>query len=193
MTTALYLERFDDTAQTEAAPLGRQTPPAGYEDGYADGLAAAEATFASDQLALKAELVQSIETAAFGYHEAQGTMIAAVKPLLEEMLHTLLPSVLAPALCAHLRDILEAALRADLTVPMRLAIPPNQFDAVQAALADVNAPQLELHADPDLGAHAAWANIGGQETSLDLDAALTAIGDHIATLHTLIDQSQEVS
>lgn len=193
MSALLNLEIFDGATDGDLSHAGKTAAPATYEEGYTDGLAAAEAAFQAQQSTLQNDLVQSIETAAFGYHEAQGAMIAAVQPLLESMLSTLLPAVLAPALHAHLRDMIDVALKEDLTVPIRLAVPPDQLEAVQVALGHTDVPQLKLTSDPDLQTHAAWICLDGTETALDLDGALAAIGAHIASLQTILEQPREVS
>lgn len=179
MGKLLYLESFDqDVSNDDAAGELTQT----YADGLAAGLVEAAEKFAADQVALRQELVQSVCDAAFSYHEAQAHMAASVAPLLEAMVSAILPAMLAPALHAHVMDMVQSALKTDLQRPVTLKVPAGQRAAVEAALADAQLPHIDIVTDPTLGGHAAWLIGPEQETALDLDETLAAIKAHMSAL-----------
>lgn len=187
MTSLLSLESFDtDVAVNVADTSG---PPPTYEDGYEAGLADAKAMYEAEQATLQAAVVQSIGDAAFGYHEAQASMLASVQPLLTAMLSVFLPEALAPALHVRLKEIVLAAGASDLQGPMLLSLPPAQLGAVRQALADIDTSFVTFQADPNLTDHAAWVSVEKHETALDLDAALAVLKDRCAAISESVEEA----
>ena len=181
MGSVLHLESFDADAVAEGPS---QMPVQNYADGYAAGMQKAQADNAAMQHNLRQELVQSINDAAFGYHEAQAHLIESVTPLLNAMISVVLPELLAPALHAHIRDIVGRALRAELDAPVLLKVHPEQVEAVNISLAGIATPHLTVVGDPDMATFSAWVTGTERETALDLEATLAATKDHLAILLT---------
>lgn len=179
MGKLLCLESFDPDDSFDAATA---TPPQTFADGYAAGLAEAAEKFTSEQATLKQDLVQSISDAAFGYHEAQAHLITSIAPLFDAMVTAILPATLAPALHAHILDMVQSALKSDLQTPVILKVPADQCEAIAAIMGDANAPHVRIEADLALGNHAAWIIGAKEETALDLDGTLAAIMDHTSAL-----------
>lgn len=194
MGTLLHLESFDDRSRgaTQQATQPDE-PPVGYEQGYAAGLAAAEVQFASEQAQLTQGLLASVSDGVLSYQETQAQLVAAVGPLLETMIETLLPAALAPALHAHLRDLVHQALLADAAAPITLKVSPDQCAAVEAAVAELDAAVLQIVPDPTLSDAAAWVVTPRGETALDLNAALEATAAHIAALQETTQSMAEAS
>lgn len=192
MAPGLQLEDFADDGAIAPGRNAPSRPAPTYEDGYADGLAAAEATFAADQAAFETGLREAIQRIDDDHTALAAVMMAALRPLHTAMLTTLLPTMLAPALIAHLRDLIETALATDLETPITIRVSDTHCQAVAAALSD-SASRVAVVADPALGPHEAMLTGAGWETALDLDAALAAIAATLADAETLFLQSEKVS
>jgi len=184
----LSLETFEDPAMAQAPRLPEVALPT-YDEGYAAGLAAAQAQLRREQAVLQDALVRNISECIAQSESAQLTLFRAIGPLFEAVQSQLLPALLAPALSAHIRELVEDALKADLQAPLRLTISPAHCDAVSRVLQAVT-PNLDIVADPEMGPHAALLCTPTQETSLDLDGALAAIAAHMSALEevTLTDE-----
>ena len=193
MATVLRLESFDAGRSVRQSVAQISDVPQGYHEGYAAGVAAAEATMlvANDQL--QSDLVQIAKSALSTHETSQQQVVAAVAPLLDTLISTLLPKALLPVLHARLRDLVLRALEDDAAMPLILKVPPGQVDAVTKALADLAHAPLTILADPTLSNAAAWAIAPNGETALDLDGALAEIAGQIAAIQTLSTQTAEAS
>jgi flagellar assembly protein FliH len=167
----LTLETFDD----DESAAQTQNNSYDYQLGYAAGEAAAIAARAAEQGSLRNEVVQSIADINFGFDEAHHHILAQLGPLFNAMLTQILPATLSSGLVAALQDIAIAAAQQDADHPIVLRLPPDQLEAVQAALTDAAHPHMTFVADPTLNTHAAIAQTASTETALDLDTALSEI------------------
>ena len=181
---ALLLEDFVDASDQGLTdqPWPQQTRT--YDEGYADGLAAAEATFAADQSALTTDLLTCLAALQADRAAMAAQVLEAVRPLHVALLTSLLPGMLAPALVAHLRDLVDTATAKDLSAPLTLRVSEAQQDTILAALSGFATTTVSVVADPTLGPHAALLTTPHGETALDLDAAFAAIATYLGDAET---------
>jgi len=165
MGSVLQLENFDqnDFLEIGHVPTVPAKPDA-YNEGYADGLAAAEAQFAADQSRLTDDLIASVSANVLSQQALQQEVTVAVQPLLDAMINTLLPAALAPALHAHLADIVQTALLEDGRMPITLRVAPAQCAKVQEVLSGMDTANLQIVPDPSLSDASAWVITQTEET-----------------------------
>lgn len=187
MGVVLDLESFDER---RTGSVASDIPPATYEDGYAAGHAAAFAEHSETQDQLRETLVQSLNDSAFGYQEAQSHFMSGMATYLEAVLGRVLPEALTPALHARIKAILVDGFERDAKRPVTLRVSPQQIAPIERIISELGMSHVTLSGQGDLTEHAAFVVTHDSETSLDLDAALTAIRDHS---EILLQTSQEVS
>lgn len=183
MGLVLNLESFD--SQLDKA---QEAPPATYEDGYAAGLAEAQAQFELDQSRLKESVVQALNDSVLGYQEAQSHFVIGMQTYLDAVFNCILPAVLAPALHAQLIQILKEGVTKDAQEPVKLNVSSDQFATVTRLVGDLGFTHIAVVKDASLSEHAAFITSQTRELSLDVDAALSAIKQQSAVLLEPMDK-----
>lgn len=193
MASTLLLETFSDGKNDANAPQHAAQLTVTYEDGFAAGLAAAEDSFSSQQDVLRRELVTAVREAICDVDAIRAEVLAAVRPLHDAILSVLLPEVIAPALHSQLRTLVAEAASEDLASPLTVLVPPGQADALEIAVADIQAAGITFQEDHTLPTNAVRVATPKRETALDLDAAMSAIGKEMTALQELTLTPHEVN
>ncbi|MBP1805085.1 hypothetical protein [Rubellimicrobium aerolatum] len=183
----LMLESFD-AAPPEPVPEEPAGPSAewreGFAAGHAEGLSQGRAEAEAESAHLSAELARGLQDMAFGYAEARGQVLAALRPLVELLIERLLPQLAAEALGPWIAQAVLDAARADSAAPLVVDLHPDRIEAVRACLPP--GMPATLRPDPALGPNAARLSTLHRESDLDIDACLGAIRE---ALSALIDTS----
>lgn len=179
---SLQLEVFD---MPEAAG-GRQTllldnialeeaKLAAYERGYRAGWDDAAQAQAADQTRIGAELARNLTALNFTYAEARAHVLAAMEPVLQDIVARLLPAIARPALAPTILHSLRPLAERASDSPIEVLINPAARPALDNLLAHANGPPLHLVEEPSLGEGQAFLRLGQSETRIDLDAAIAGI------------------
>lgn len=183
MAQVLSLESFDNGAADD--PTTSKDYHQGYEGGFAIGVETANA----EAEALSAQFVQSLNAIDFTYAEARNQLLASLEPLLLNVAAKILPHCVENGFVGQLADILQQAAAQDATSAVTLHIHPSQKAAVESA-AQNTAAQVIIATDPTLNKHAAWIKHGRQETLLDIDGLLDAIGETLRAIQRPPDRTK---
>ncbi|MBB5720429.1 hypothetical protein FHS72_000033 [Loktanella ponticola] len=182
MGAILSLESFDDgslrSSTTDKKAVGS------YDDGYRDGWVAAEMALAEKQTHVRASLTESLNDANFGYLEAQAHFLAGMNSYVTALVEAVLPALLSPAFNAQLCSVLLEAIERDASGPISIRLPPDQIQAFQLAVDDLDLARVTFVPDETLTDHAAIVCGPNSETALDLDGVLQVITEHSAILLT---------
>ena len=183
MAQPLRLEDFEtDTPSAEFGGFGGDTgtaePLRSYEDGFADGQAAAAA--AQDHGI--AALVQGLVDLDFTYAEARRDIMAGLAPLIRMMVDKLLPHLAQELLAEQIAILLQERLEAQSRSPITLTVHPDQHMAIAAAVAE-GAPRISCAADPDLPPGGFRLRQDRLEVLCDPDRLITEIAAVFAALY----------
>ena len=132
---------------------------AGYKAGWEDS---AKAQTNSAQNAA-VDVVQSLQDMSFTHRDAYLKLNAAMRPLLEKIVDSLLPLAARDMLGVHLVDQLGAMMDAHAEQSIEIAIHPDNIDRVSELLADVTHVPFALVAEPTLGAGQAYMRAASGE------------------------------
>lgn len=146
-----------------------------FEQGYKAGWDDATTALSEDQNRIGAELARSLQSLSFTYHEARGSVLRALTPLLEEIAAKLLPVIAAEALAPMIAERLAPLADEATAVPVRIYINPAAREAVTAHLAGHEALPVELIEEPTLGEGQAALRFAATEEKIDLDGTVAAI------------------
>lgn len=175
MSLALMLEDF---AQPPAPPPDATPDDAqleAFERGYQAGWDDAASSIGNQQEAIRAEISQSMQEAGFTFYEAQAAVINNIEPVLEAVLHKLLPNFAQAALAPLVAEKIATILRTHGAGEISVAAPADQVEALNAALLScVNFP-VTVRADDTLQPNQATLSVAGKEQMLDLNAAIATI------------------
>ena len=179
----LSLESFDRQVDTPAESCART-----YDEGYAEGQAAAKQSFEEEQTNFKEELIQILNDSAFGYQEAQAHFQSGMQIYLRSVFERVLPELRAPALHAELIAILNDGVKRAAEDQITLQVSSDQFGPVSALVAQMDFPHVQVSQSEDLKTHAAFISSPSREIALDVDAAVDAIAKHSAILLQPIEE-----
>jgi flagellar biosynthesis/type III secretory pathway protein FliH len=176
MAQSLSLECFE-TGFAEDASASET-----FKRGYEDGLAAGAAHAAAERATLNEAFIQNLSQVDFTYAEARGQLLASLEPLLSTIISKVLPHCVTTGFANQLSEILQQAAAQDSAESITLHIHPSQRQAVENNLKNTSV-QVSIHEDPSLNEHAAWIKHNREETHLDLDSLLAAIGEVLGAIH----------
>ena len=190
MVQALRLEVFEtpEVPDTPALMLPDQIEDirlAAYERGYLAGWEDAGTREDADVALRRAAIERTVERLDFTYHEAQGHVLSALRPLFAEMLTTLLPVAVRASLVPVVIDTLMPLAAAAAGQPVTLRIPAGQKLAFEAALAGLVLPPMDLRETAELVDGQAEFAFGTEETRVDLDQAAAQIAAAIAQFYQI--------
>lgn len=180
MAGRLQLEVFEtgaepsDTLLVEASRIEDMRLDS-FEQGYKAGWDDCVAANAAEQSRIGADLARHLQALSFTYHEARGTLLRGLGPLMSDIAAKLLPAIAAQSLAPLIAERLAPALEAAADVPVQILVSPDAEAPVAAAIAGQEALPLMLSADPALGAGQAVLRFGEAEERIDLDATVAAI------------------
>lgn len=190
MVHSLRLEVFEtpEVPDTPALMLPDQVEEirlAAYERGYLAGWEDSGTREDAEAALRRTAIERTVERLDFTYHEARGHVLTALRPLLAQMLATLLPAAVRASLVPMVVDTLMPLATAAAGQPITLRIPPGQKSAFEAVLAGLVLPPLDLVEADDLVEGQAEFAFGTEETRVDLDQAARMIGAAIAQFYQI--------
>lgn len=166
----------DSLSEAEAEEVKLAAYEKGYNAGWEDAVAAQD----DDLTRLRNELGRNLQDLSFTYHEAHSHVLRTLEPLLRDMVAKVLPAVAREALCQvvleHLRPLAEELA----TGPMEIATHPDNLRAVEDLVVGKAGFPVVVRGEPSLGLGQAHFRIGASERRVDLDGAITAIGDVVS-------------
>lgn len=185
MSQLMFLERFDNTV---ASPADETTPEdlPGYAQGFAAGQAAAETRAAR----LDQAVVQALSDLSFGYVEAHQHIMASLTPLFQALAETVLPAVGDDILALQVLDQLQLAATTDAATPVRIAVPPDQKEGLEACLKEGLALPVEFFADPQIPAGQAIISAAHVETTLNADGLIKSIQGILAMMPDSFERTE---
>jgi flagellar biosynthesis/type III secretory pathway protein FliH len=163
---------------------------AAFESGYQAGWDDASAAHATDQNQLLTDLSQNLQALSFTYHEAYRHILAAVQPLLKQMVATVLPD-LAQATLGH-RVVSEVSKMAANHVKPELELTMSSAtrSQVEVLLNDgLNMP-VRLLDDDSLGPGQVLLKLEQEERKIDMAGLLVSIETAVTGFLTMNEGSK---
>lgn len=146
-----------------------------YESGHRAGWQEASATATALAARSQIDLAQHIQHLSFTYHEAQAHVLAALQPLLLQMVCQILPQIARESLAPIVVETLIPLANRLGKAPLVLRVNPAMQRAVQTLIAPTTSLPLTVQADPALGTGQVHLALGTAEAVVDLDQATADI------------------
>lgn len=199
MPAALLLEDFNSrgTAPAEEPPAPGEPDPAeaerlaAYEQGYRAGWDDAARAEAETQDRIGAEFARSLQEIGFTFHEARAQVIAAMEPLLAQMVGTLLPGLAEEALLHTIRETMGQMIAEAGDAPLELVVAPSDRAAAETRLRPEAAISLAVIEDAALAPGQAQLRTGRVERHVDLSGALARIQASVRDFQRLSERTSE--
>ena len=181
MARLLELETFDlpdDPLQAtlmgdaQVAEMKLHSYEQGYQAGWDDALGAQN----DDITRLRTELGRNLAEMALSYRDARRHILAALEPLLDEMVAKVLPAIAHQAIGPMILEELRPAIEPLAATPVTIRTAPANVGMVEALLSQKTELPVEVVAEPTLGLGQAFLKTGAGEVQIDLDGVVEAIG-----------------
>lgn len=143
----------------------------GYQAGWDDSVKAAS----EDSRTIAADLAQNLSDLSFTYEEAQSAMLNALRPLLEQMMETVLPALMRGTLGAHVVDLVHNLARDLGPLPLEIVAAPENVVALDRALGEAPVLSVSVKEDPTLAEGQVFLRFGHEEREIDLSGLLASI------------------
>lgn len=175
-----------ETFETKGAASENEPPEThvnwqiGFEAGYEKALQ----DMTAEQVQLSAQLVQSLNDQAFGYHEARTHLLGTLRPLFDELVGTFVPELaretLVPLVSANLRDMATGLM----DEPIELRVAPELEPVFQSLLENVGDFPLRLISDDNLDDLQAILTAVRQEAVIDLRPVMQEVRSILGAMTT---------
>jgi flagellar assembly protein FliH len=187
MGQRLRLEVFETGEAGEAATLVlngedfEDARLAAFEQGYRAGWDDAMGSEAEEGAALRAAIAARLEAIAAGVAQVRGEILAALRPLIEAIVASLLPGVARLALPGQIADALVPFAELATDTAIELVVNPAAAAAAEAALVAAACPlPIQIREDAALGDGQAVIRLASAETLVDLDTVIARVSRLVA-------------
>lgn len=148
---------------------------ASFEKGYQAGWDDAAKSQAEDQRSVTADLAQSLQDLTFTYEEAYAAVLQSLRPLLEQMVATVLPTISQQTLAPRLADLLRARVKAHGHQSFEIVTAPDDMTRMEILTEALPDMQIALRQDDTLARGQLYLRFGVTEEEIDLKSVLDAI------------------
>lgn len=153
--------------------LKLQSFETGYQAGWDDAIKAQ----AEDQAKIGAELGQNLQAISFAYHEALTKLTGSMQPVLEQMIHKLLPEMAQNALGAHIVEQVMSLANERISGPVEIVVADANVEKVAMLAGESLTEPFEVVGESSLGEGQAFVRLGEDERLVDLDAVVSGVSE----------------
>lgn len=150
-----------------------------FETGYKAGWDDAIRAHSDDKTRISSAFGQHLQDLSFTYHEAYGQVMNAMRPLLEDIVGTLLPGIARETVGAHLVQELQRQASEIGALDVVIAIAPGRQEAVAPLLEGDFGFPIKLIEDDTLAEDQADIRFGKTERQVDLGALVDQVSEAI--------------
>lgn len=158
---------------------------ASFEEGYKAGWDDAIKAHSDDQTRISADFAQNLSDLSFTYHEAYAQVVAAMQPLLEQIVEKLLPEMARVSLGPKLVDELLTLAKSQPLDSVELVIAPQDRSSIEPLLTGGLGFPVTLIEDDLLLQGQAQIRFGETERQVDLKRIVSGIEGAIDGFFTL--------
>jgi flagellar assembly protein FliH len=182
------LETFDHSAVSPAAGASPEADEealedarlSGFDQGFKAGWEDCETAQMDVAQATRAALHRHLQEMSFGYHEAHGHLLAALRPVFAALTERVLPQIARQTLAPRVLEAILPLGQAGLDAPLRLRVHPENRMALEEFLAGAVCPPFETIEDLTLQPGVVVLAANEAEVLIDADAITEAIRDIVA-------------
>jgi len=159
-----------------------------YSDGVKTGAEAASRAFEDEKIRTLAPILEALNDMSFSQVEACQTMLKSMRPMVEQLVQTVLPESARLGFGAEVAGLLCKAYEKAPTALITIHVAPDAVASIQSLLAPSKA-DFSVEPDPALNGLQARVNWQGGYDQIDLDAALDGVRTTIDTFFSKIEKT----
>lgn len=155
---------------------------AAFENGYQAGWDDSAKASSESQGTLTSEAAQGLADLSFTYQEAYSGVINGMRPLIEQIISSILPSLAQQTLAPRITEILVDLLKTHGQAPVELVVANGVAASLGDMLSEHTSLSISVTEDPELGAAQAQLRFGQVcEQDVDLEAVISEISASMDT------------
>lgn len=159
-----------------------------YSDGVKSGAEAASRAFEDEKTRTLAPILEALNDMSFTQVEACQATLKSMRPMIEQMVQTVLPESARVGFGSEIAALLSKAYEKAPASHITISVAPDAVKSIQAALSPSKA-DFKVLGDPALDGLQAKVNWHGGYDQIDIDAALNELRISIDTFFNQIEKT----
>ncbi|MEO1139060.1 MAG: flagellar biosynthesis protein [Pseudomonadota bacterium] len=163
----------------------------GYQAGWDDSIKATQ----DDTGRFSSEFSQTLSDMSFTYQEAYSGLLKGLRPLIDQIVGTVVPDIAKQTLIPRISEILDKLVAEHGRLPTVITVAPGQSRALEQIVDEHDALPVTLREDPTLVDGQLGIRIGDMaEQEIDLGALLSSISGAIdAHFNTEFSEQKDIA
>jgi len=150
-----------------------------FEKGYQAGWDDSAKASSDDTRRVSADLAQNLQDLSFTYQEAHTAALMALKPLLEQIMASVLPELLQQSLGAQVVEQIEQMARDQGPQPVELVAAPTDVATLESVLGEEQSIPVRVVEEASMGEGQVFLRFGEQECEINLSGVVESIQQNI--------------
>jgi len=152
-----------------------------FEKGYQAGWEDSSKAQAENAAQISADFAQNLKDLSFTYHEAYAGLLQGLRPLIQQMVESVLPRVTHETLGLHVAQILQDLSKTHGQLPVKILAAPENLGPIEAIADGISDLPLAFEADDDLADGQVRVQFGKvSEQDIDIPRVLKGISEAIS-------------
>ena len=149
---------------------------AGYKAGWEDAVKAQE----GDSRRVASDLANNLEDLTFTITEATQSVLRDLRPLLEDMVNTVLPRLAQDTLGARVVELLEVVASTGAEKTVEITTSPSNLTALELLTEGIETPRVTVLSEDTFADGQVHIQMGAEEREIDLDALMAELQTAVA-------------
>ncbi|MDK3071684.1 ABC transporter ATP-binding protein [Sedimentitalea sp. JM2-8] len=164
---------------------------ASFEQGYKAGWDDAIRAQADDQSRIMGVLGRNLEDLSFTYQEALVQMMAAVEPVFQALVETVLPEAMMQTIGLQIVEQCRELAAGQLDQPVKLVVPVGSSAAIRPAVQKNLAMKVDIQESDRIGAGQVFLRLGDREREIDTTLLLSSLRESIEAFSYSLSEAKQ--
>ncbi len=160
-----------------------------FNDGVKSGADAASRAFEAEKIRTLSPILEALNDLAFSQIEARHAALNSMRPMVEQLLKTLLPDAAKQGLGTEISAILAEAYKKSPQARIHISVAPDAVSPIQSMLSPAKA-DFTIEPDPSLTELQAKIGWQGGFDQIDLEATLSDMREAVDVFFTNVDKAE---
>ena len=148
----------------------------GYQAGWDDSVKAGS----DDTRRVSADFAQNLQDLSFTYQEAHSAVLGSLRPLLDQMVSTVLPAIAQKTLGLQLSELLQSLVSEHGAQPVEIVAAPTNIATLEGLLDASDQMAVTAVEEPSMAEGQVYIRFGTQEREINITDVLAAIEQAVA-------------
>lgn len=196
MSISHLLESFEGAARGAGGALGmsemalEEEKLEAFERGYQAGWDDSAKAQSDETARVTSDFANNLKELSFTYHEAHNHALKSLKPLIEHIVHAVLPQIAGRSLAAQIAEQV-GEIAANGKGEAVIAVSPANAAAVRALLPENPGFPLVVRADADVGEGQAFLSFAAEERQIDLEEVLAGVNNAVEAFFIELERTTD--